>query len=119
MTAFIAPNWWPNNLGHVVIIPNEHVENIYDISDEFLSKVFVMAKKIAIALKEIYKCEGTSIRQHNEPAGSQTTWHFHVHVLPRYKNDNLYELNQSDKWTEVEERKIYADKLRKYFLKNI
>ena len=115
MTAFIAPKWWPNNPGHVIIIPNQHIENIYDISDELLSKIYALTKKIAIALKEVYRCAGTSTRQHNEPTGSQDVWHFHVHIFPRYTNDNLYEFNQTTRWTEPEERMPYADKLREYF----
>jgi len=115
LTAYVAPKWWPNNSGHVIVIPNEHIENIYDISDEMLSKLSVLTKKVAIALKKIYKCNGTSTRQHNEPAGYQDVWHFHTHVFPRYDSDQLYELTQTFKWTEPEERKPYADKLREYF----
>ena len=83
LTVFIAGKWWRTNPGHVIIIPNQHFENIYDIPEEIGHKIFDMSKKVAIALKESYKCEGTSTRQHNEPAGNQDVWHFHQHVFPK------------------------------------
>ncbi|MBV9952939.1 MAG: HIT domain-containing protein [Acidimicrobiia bacterium] len=46
-------------------------------------------RSAAIAMKAAYGCEGVSIRQHNEPAGEQDVWHYHVHVLPRWLGDEL------------------------------
>lgn len=113
--AFISPKWWPNNPGNVLVIPKEHVENIYDISDELLGSVYKTAKKIAIAIKETYKCDATSMRQHNEPDGNQDVWHFHIHVFPRYKNDELYKNHDAKAWTTKEERLAYVQKLKQYF----
>ncbi len=38
-----------------------------------------------------YGCEGISTRQHSGPGGGQEVWHYHLHVLPRWRNDRLYE----------------------------
>lgn len=114
ITAFIAGKWWRSNPGHVVIIPNKHIENIYDLPEETGHKIFDFSKKIAIALKETYRCEGTSTRQHNEPAGNQDVWHYHFHVFPRYEGDNLYLNHKDTYWPSAEEKKPYADKLRNY-----
>lgn len=114
ITAFVAGKWWRSNPGHIIIIPNEHIENIYDMPEDPGHKIFDFSKKVAIALKETYKCDGISTRQHNEPAGNQDVWHFHLHVFPRYNGDNLY-LNYKDAyWPRAEEKNPYADKLRKY-----
>ena len=75
-TALIAPKWWPANHGHVLVIPNVHVENIYAIDDKLHGAVAATTRRIAIALKEAYRCDGVSTRQHNEPAGNQDVWHF-------------------------------------------
>lgn len=117
ITAFIGGRAWPNNPWGVVIVPNKHIENLYDISDKLVSKIHVFAKKVAIAVKELFPCDGTSVRQHNEPAGNQDAWHFHVHVMPRYINDKLYLLDDKRRWTSHQERKFPAEKLRKYFSK--
>ncbi len=117
ITAFIAAKWWIHNPGHVIIIPNKHFENLYDIPDEVLSKIYIFAKKVVIALKKVYKCDGTSTRQHNETSGNQDMWHFHLHVFPRYKNDELYLMYRKTRWTLPEERKPYIKKLKEYFTK--
>jgi histidine triad (HIT) family protein len=115
VTAFIGGKWWPKNAGNVIIIPNKHFENIYDLPVEFGHAIFDAAKKIAIALKEVYTCDGVSTRQHNEPAGDQDAFHYHLHVFPRYTNDMLYENFKNVRWTTVEERAPYVKKLREYF----
>ena len=80
--AFIAPKWWVNNEGHVLVVPNKHYENIYSIPDDQLAEVYKTVKKVATAIRSTYDCDGTSTRQHNEPAGDQDVWHLHVHVYP-------------------------------------
>jgi histidine triad (HIT) family protein len=115
ITAFIAGKWWLTNPGHVIIIPNKHFENIYDIDVEYLHAIHDFSKKVAIAFKKTYKAEGTSIRQHNEHAGNQDVWHYHLHVFPRFNDDKLYQNHEKTKWASKEERKPYADKLREYF----
>ena len=115
ITVFIAGKWWRSNPGHVIIIPNQHLENIYDMPEEVGHTIFDFSKRVATALKKTYGCDGVSTRQHNEPSGNQDVWHFHLHVFPRYKGDNLY-LNYKDTyWPTMEEKKPYADKLRSQF----
>jgi histidine triad (HIT) family protein len=117
-TAFIAPKWWANNAGHVLVIPNSHYENIYSIPDDQLAEVYKTVKKVAQALRSTYECDGTSTRQHNEPAGNQDVWHFHVHVYPRYENDRLYHNHDQQGFAGAHARLPYAAKLREYFAKH-
>jgi len=112
VTALISSRWWPNNPGHVLVIPNEHYENVYSIPDDLLHEVQSVGKRIALAMKAGYGCDGTSFRQHNEPAGNQDVWHYHLHVFPRYSGDDLYRMR--GRTTSPEERKPYADLLRRY-----
>ena len=63
ITVFIAGKWWRSNPGHIIIISNEHIENIYDMPDDIGHRIFDFSKKMAIALKETYKCDGVSTRQ--------------------------------------------------------
>lgn len=70
---------------------------------------------MAIAFKRVYGCDGVSTRQHNEPAGNQEVWHYHLHVFPRYVDDDLYDLTAQRRLTTPDERQPYADRLRRYF----
>lgn len=115
VTAFIGAGWWKNNKGHVIIIPNKHFENIYDLPNELSAKIHNMEREVAIALKRVYKCAGVSSRQHNEPYGGQDVWHYHLHVFPRYEGDNLYFTSRET--SNPEERIEYAERLREYFNK--
>ena len=108
--AFLSSRWWGRNEGHVLVIPRQHFENLYEITDDALLAVHRMSRRIAIALKDAYDCDGTSTRQHNEPHGGQDVWHYHVHVFPRWEGLALYGATPRD--STPEERAPYAAKLR-------
>lgn len=118
ITAFISSHWWPNNKGHILIIPNKHIENIYSLPDYMSDKIHRFEKRAALAIKAVYNCDGVSSRQHNESAGNQDVWHYHLHLFPRYDNDNLYQLHSKKFVADEKEVKYFANKLRKYFNKN-
>ena len=115
LTAFIASYWWPNNPGSVIIMPNEHFENIYFLPNSLAHKIHDFEKQVAIAFKKVYHCDGVSSRQHNEPAANQHVLHYHLNVLPRYENDRLYELHNEKKLVDAAERRPYVEKLKNYF----
>jgi histidine triad (HIT) family protein len=109
-TAWVNRRWWAHNPGNVVIVPNRHVENIYEVDRELAAEVHETARRIALAMKEAYGCSGVSTRQHNEPAGDQEVWHYHLHVFPRWHGDDLY--RSPHRLTTREERRPYAERLR-------
>lgn len=112
VTAFVAKKWWPNNKGHVLIVPNQHFENIFDLPTDYAAAIHHAAQLTALAMKSTYGCEGISTRQHNEPAGNQDVWHYHLHVFPRYEEDQLYLSKASP--SDPDERSFYAEKLRSW-----
>ena len=77
----------PATKGHALILPKEHADNLYELPDETASKVFVLAKKLAMKMKEKLNCDGLNIVQNNGEAAGQTVQHFHMHLIPRYVND--------------------------------
>lgn len=110
--ARVAPKWWPGNAGAALIIPRRHVENLYDIDPEDGNAVWDLTRRVATAIRATYNCEGTSTRQHNEPAGGQDVWHLHVHVFPRTHGDDLYQRHDEARWTTPAERLRFAQRLR-------
>jgi histidine triad (HIT) family protein len=109
-TAWINRRWWVNNPGNVVLVPNDHVENVYELDRERGADLHEAVRRIAVAMKEAYGCGGVSTRQHNEPAGDQEVWHYHLHVFPRWHGDGLY--GSEYRLTTAEERRPYAERLR-------
>lgn len=110
--ARVAPKWWPANAGGALVIPRRHVENLYEIEPEDGHAVWDRTQQVATAMRQSYGCEGVSTRQHNEPAGDQDVWHLHVHVLPRYRDDHLYQQHLDARWAHVDERRPFAGRLR-------
>jgi histidine triad (HIT) family protein len=113
VTVFINAFFMGQNAGHVIVVPNKHFENIYDLPSEYGHRVFDLAQKMALLLKQTYACDGITIRQNNEPAGDQHAFHFHLHVFPRYDGDTFNSLLPGDKrLAGPEERAEYAAKLK-------
>lgn len=95
--ALVSRRIWANGPGHVLVVPKAHYENLYDLEDVAGLDIHRLTRRIAIAFKLAYGCDGTSVRQHNEPAGNQhDMWHLHVHVFPRYEGDDLYRSDHRD-----------------------
>ena len=111
--AFISSHQWPNNPGNVLVAPVEHFENIYELPVEVGAAVQELVQAVATAMKESWCCDGVSTRQHNEPAGGQDVWHYHVHVTPRFAGDHFYATYASERTLmPVHERAKYASDLR-------
>lgn len=110
VTALISLHWRLNNPGHVLVIPNRHYENLYDLPPEMGTPIQRVIRKVALAMKDAYGCDAVSTAQHNEPHGNQDVWHYHVHVFPRYENDDLYRSRRQ--LTTADERHLYVDRLR-------
>ncbi|MCK0509353.1 HIT family protein [Aromatoleum anaerobium] len=77
------------NPGHALVVVKPHRANIYELDDDLASAAFRTAARVARAVKKAYGCEGVTLFQANEPAGAQTVFHFHIHVLPRWEGDGL------------------------------
>jgi histidine triad (HIT) family protein len=85
----VNPKRRPQNLGALLVVPKQHVENLYDLPGELAASLWQATKEAALALKAGLRCEGVTVRQHNEPAGDQDVWHYHVHVVPRWAGDGF------------------------------
>ena len=79
----------PASKGHALIIPKEHYRNLYDIDEAVTGKAMVLAKKMITKMTEVLGCDGYNIVQNNEKCAGQTVFHFHMHMIPRYKGDNV------------------------------
>lgn len=79
----------PASKGHALILPKEHYRNLYDLDDALAAKVLVLAKKMVNDLKDKFGCTGYNVVQNNEPAAGQTVFHFHMHLIPRYDDDQV------------------------------
>lgn len=77
----------PASKGHTLILSKEHADNVMDLEESVAAKVLPLASKLGKAMMRSLKCDGFNIIQNNGEAAGQTVTHFHVHVIPRTKND--------------------------------
>lgn len=77
----------PATKGHTLILPKEHAANLYELPDEAAGKVLVLAKRMALTMREKLHCDGLNLVQNNGEVAGQTVSHFHLHLIPRYKGD--------------------------------
>ena len=102
----------PATKGHALILPKEHYANLYEIPEEVAADAMKLAKKMATKMTAALQCDGFNLAQNNGEAAGQTVFHFHMHLLPRYKEDGNQEkfawnhLELSDKEVEEIYRKL-------------
>ena len=77
------------NMGHTLVMPKKHYDNLLSISDDDYLKVMSVAKKVALQVDKNLKPDGINIINNCNEAAGQTVMHFHVHVLPRFNNDEV------------------------------
>lgn len=77
-----------NTKGHTLIIPKKHFKNVYELDQETAQNIFAVVPKIASALKTSFNPIGLNLVNNNDQP-LQSVFHFHVHLIPRYENDNF------------------------------
>lgn len=78
----------PATKGHALILPKDHYANLYELPEVVAGNVFKLAKKMATQMTKKLNCDGFNIVQNNGEVAGQTVFHFHMHLIPRYKEDN-------------------------------
>ena len=79
----------PASKGHALILPKDHYANLYELPEELAAKVLIVAKKVIASMTEIVGCDGYNVLQNNGEVAGQTVFHFHMHLIPRYKDDDV------------------------------
>ena len=78
----------PATRGHALLLPKNHFANLFELDDETAQKAILVAKKMAGKVKAALGADGFNLVQNNGEAAGQTVFHFHMHLIPRYENDN-------------------------------
>lgn len=98
----------PAAKGHALILPKDHYANLYEIDEEVAARAFKLAKKMVMKMTEVLGCDGYNIVQNNGEAAGQTVFHFHMHLIPRYKDDNAGFSWNTGTLTEEDKEEILA-----------
>lgn len=91
---------FPLSKGHTLVIPKRPIENIYELDDDTGAKVMSAVTKISKALRDAFNPKGLNVVQNNGSYASQSVFHLHFHIIPRY--DDEYD-GFNYKWNPVSE----------------
>jgi len=80
---------YPANLGHCLILPKIPSVDIFDLNEKSAKGLYPLAKKVAAAVKDATGCDGVNIMQNNGRAAGQVIFYFHLHIIPRYSEDDI------------------------------
>ena len=90
--VFVILDINPISNGHCLVIPKVHYKDLYDIDKKVLSHIIDVGMKMGDILKDKLHCEGVTFEQNNGIA--QEVKHFHLHVIPRYKYDDIIDVDE-------------------------
>ena len=79
----------PATRGHCLVLPWEHVEDLWAIDASRFGEVARATHAVAALLHDNLAPDGLTIFQANRRAGWQDVFHLHVHLVPRYREDGL------------------------------
>jgi histidine triad (HIT) family protein len=85
--AFMDIN--PATRGHALVVPRAHSADMFQISEEDLERTMIAARRLAGRIESALEPDGFNLLNSCRPAGWQTVFHFHIHVIPRYDDDPL------------------------------
>jgi histidine triad (HIT) family protein len=85
--AFLDVN--PAAEGHTLVVPRNHVEDIWELTGDESAAVWELTRMVARRVRAAFRPDGLTILQSNGEAAWQHVFHFHVHVVPRWNGDGL------------------------------
>ena len=96
----------PATKGHALILPKDHYANLYELDETVAASAMKLAKKMILHMTEKLHCDGFNVVQNNGECAGQTVFHFHMHLIPRYLNDNARILWEPTTPDEEEQKKL-------------
>ncbi len=100
----------PVNPGHLLLMPKKHSDTFLETDDKIIEKIFVVAKKLAESISRPLKTNDFSFTINNGELAGQIVQHLHIHIIPRFKEDNF--INWPNKALSDEEMKKITEKIK-------
>lgn len=74
--------------GHTLVVPKQPIENIFDLDEETGAKLMSVITKVSTAVRDAFQPAGLNVVQNNGAYASQSVFHLHFHIIPRYKEEH-------------------------------
>lgn len=103
----------PINPGHTLVIPKESYTNMYEIPEDEFSGLMAVVHKLSPHIKKAVSADGINIGINNDPAAGQEVMHLHVHIIPRFTDDDFQHWGGDEPYHDDERGDEIAEKIRK------
>ncbi len=107
----------PIHYGHALIIPRTHVRDFLELDAKCYAPLLEAARTVSAALVDALNLEGYNLFSNNGRTAGQSVFHFHLHITPRYENDDIRFVLKLKKYHDGEMRQ-YADRIRNHIDQN-
>lgn len=77
------------SIGHTLIVPKEHFENIFELPEYISEHIGLITNKLAKHLKSSLNLAAMNVLNNNGELAGQTVGHYHVHLIPRYNENDI------------------------------
>ncbi|MGD1045490.1 MAG: HIT domain-containing protein [Bacteroidota bacterium] len=105
----------PIHFGHALILPKQHCKDFLDLPDDAYHSILQVAKIVTQALVQSLKLEGYNLFSNNGTIAGQSVFHFHLHITPRYPDDNIRFVLKLKQYPDGE-MKRYGAMIRKFII---
>jgi histidine triad (HIT) family protein len=103
----------PIHFGHALILPKVHCSDFLDLPEESYHSILQASKVVTNALVHSLKLEGYNLFSNNGTIAGQSVFHFHLHITPRYRDDNIRFILNLKKYSD-DDLKQYGTMIRKF-----
>jgi histidine triad (HIT) family protein len=102
----------PINPGHTLVVPKKPYKNIYEIPASEFNQIMQTVRRLAPKIKQAVSAEGINIGINNDPAAGQEVMHLHVHIMPRFADDNFQHWQGEDDYHDDVRGEEIAESIR-------
>ena len=94
--------------GHTLVIPKKRYQNVFELDKEIAGHLFKVVVKVSKALKKAFNLKGLNIVNNNGEIAYQTVFHYHIHLIPRYLDDDylIKGVNHNKEYSEADFLKL-------------
>ena len=98
--------------GHVLVVPRTHAQDLFDLPKVVGEHILPLAARVGGALKSLLKADGLTLLQNNGKASGQSVFHFHLHLIPRYHDQEIFQWNEDAPRTTLAQREAVLAPVR-------